>query len=226
MKTSFSRPLVVGIAGGTGSGKTTVAAKIIESVGPDKAILLDQDSYYKDLSHLSLVERRQQNFDHPDALEFSLFRKQVRKLKSREPVDKPVYSFNTSTRTGESVRLDAAEVIIVEGILVLYDEPLRDLMDIKIFVDTDDDIRLVRRLLRDTRERGRTVERVIEQYMETVRPMHRTFVEPTKRHADLVIPEGGMNRVAISIVVATLKHWLAQERDFDEELPGPFRPVS
>ena len=205
---TFSRPLVVGIAGGTGSGKTTVAEKIAGAIGHENVARLDQDSYYRDLSHLSSAERRQHNFDHPDALEFELLTRHVGYLKDRQPVDKPAYSFHTSTRTGESQLIRPAEVIIVEGILVLWDEGLRETMDIKVFVDTDDDIRLVRRLLRDIRERSRTLERVIDQYMDTVRPSHLTFVEPTKRYADIIIPEGGMNQVAISIVVGTLKHWL------------------
>lgn len=203
-----SCPLTVGIAGGTGSGKSTVAQKITAAVGRENVATLDQDSYYKDLSHLSIEERRKQNFDHPDALEFPLFREHLATLRNRQPVNKPVYSFKTSTRTGEVVEIEPKEIIIVEGILALWDDSLRSLMDVKIFVDTDDDIRLVRRLLRDTQERGRSLERVIDQYTHTVRPMHLTFVEPTKRYADIIIPEGGMNQVAIGMVVATLKHWL------------------
>ncbi len=201
-------PLTIGIAGGTGSGKTTVAQKIACAVGRENVATLDQDSYYRDLSHLSIEERRKQNFDHPDALEFSLFRDHVAALRNRQAIQKPVYSFKTSTRTGEVIDIEPKEIIIVEGILSLWDDPLRSLMDVKIFVDTDDDMRLVRRLLRDTQERGRSLERVIDQYTHTVRPMHLTFVEPTKRYADIIIPEGGMNQVAIGMVVATLKHWL------------------
>lgn len=208
MTDGFHRPLVVGIAGGTGSGKTTVAEKIIKAVGVDSVALIDQDSYYRDLSHLSVPERRKNNFDHPDAVEFELMIQHVQALKERKSIEKPVYSFQTSTRTGGKQVIEPAEVVIVEGILILWDEALRSTMDIKVFVDTDDDIRLVRRLLRDITDRARTVERVIDQYMETVRPSHLTFVEPTKRYADIIIPEGGMNRVAISIVVGTLKHWL------------------
>jgi uridine kinase len=209
MNRYFSGPLAVGIAGGTGSGKTTVAEKIIDAVGRERVACLDQDSYYRDLSYLEVADRRKHNFDHPDAVEFPLMREHVTRLKRREAIQKPVYSFRTSTRTGETVEIKPAEVVVVEGILVLTDEALRNMMDIKIFVDTDDDIRLVRRLLRDTRDRGRQLEQVIDQYMSTVLPLHLTFVEPTKRYADLIIPEGGMNEVAISIVVATLKHWLA-----------------
>lgn len=208
MSSMFSKPLVVGIAGGTGSGKTTVAKKIISAVGRDEVALLDQDSYYKDLAHMPLEERRKNNFDHPDAVEFSLVREHVSRLLEGEGVEKPIYSFKSSTRTGECCTLAPAEVIIVEGILVLWDEELRNMMDIKIFVETDDDIRIIRRLTRDVRERARALEHVVDQYLATVRPMHLTFVEPTKRYADLIIPEGGMNQVAISMVVATLKHWL------------------
>jgi len=217
----FSRPLVVGIAGGTGSGKTTVARKIMSAVGHDKVALLDQDSYYRDLSHLSLPERRQNNFDHPDAVEFELVLEHVARLKKGLGVHKPVYSFKTSTREQRSQELAPAEVIIVEGILVLWDKALREAMDIKIFVETDDDIRIVRRLSRDIRERGRELEHVVDQYLATVRPMHLTFVEPTKRYADLIIPEGGMNQVAISMVVATLKHWLADVAAKTARSPEP-----
>lgn len=208
MMASPAQPLTIGIAGGTGSGKSTVAQRIMEAVGVENVATLDQDSYYKDLSHLSIEERRKQNFDHPDALEFALLRDHVRNLQARQQVRKPVYSFKTSTRTGEYTLLEPREIIIVEGILALWNEELRSLMDVKIFVDTADDIRLVRRLMRDTQERGRSLERVIDQYTNTVRPMHLTFVEPTKRYADVIIPEGGMNQVAIGMVVATLKHWL------------------
>ncbi len=207
---NLSRPLIIGIAGGTGSGKTTVARKIMSSVGTDRVVMLDQDSYYRDLSHMTLVERRRHNFDHPDAVEFAFLRDHVAQLRRGEPVRKPVYSFVTSTRTGDYQLIQPAEVIIVEGILALWDEGLRNMMDVKIFVETDDDIRIVRRLSRDIRERGREFDHVVEQYMATVRPMHLTFVEPTKRYADLIIPEGGMNEVAISMVVATLQHWLNQ----------------
>jgi len=208
MSSMFSKPLVVGIAGGTGSGKTTVAKKIISAVGREEVALLDQDSYYKDLSHMAIEERRKNNFDHPDAVEFKLVRDHVGLLLEGNGVDKPMYSFTTSTRTGEYRPVAPAEVIIVEGILALWDEELRGMMDIKIFVETDDDIRIIRRLTRDVQERDRTLEHVVDQYLATVRPMHLTFVEPTKRYADLIIPEGGMNQVAISMVVATLKHWL------------------
>lgn len=214
MSGGLARPLVVGIAGGTGSGKTTVSKKITAAVGSSKVALLDQDSYYRDLGHLSLEERRRANFDHPDAVEFELVRAHVKALLAGESVSKPVYSFATSARMPEVVVLPPAEVIIVEGILALWDEELRGLMDIKIFVETEDDIRIIRRLTRDVRERGRSLEYVVDQYLATVRPMHLTFVEPTKRYANLIIPEGGMNQVAISMVVATLKQFLSDVSSF------------
>jgi len=206
----LSRPLVVGIAGGTGSGKTTVAKRIGAAVGSEQVAMLDQDSYYRDLSHLTLEQRRQHNFDHPDAVEFSLLREHVALLRDGQAIRKPVYSFESSVRTSEYHLLQGSDVVIVEGILVLWDEELRNLMDVKIFVETDDDIRIVRRLTRDIKERGRELQHVIDQYLATVRPMHQAFVVPTKRYADLIIPEGGMNEVAISMVVATLKHWLTE----------------
>jgi uridine kinase len=211
MSGTFPRRLVVGIAGGTGSGKSTVAEKIMAAVGEEHVSMLDQDSYYKDLSGWTLEQKRRHNFDHPDAIEFALMREHLDKLRQGVPVLKPVYSFHSSTRTGEHTQIKPSDVIIVEGILILWDEQLRDRMDIKVFVDTDDDIRMIRRLLRDIRERSRTVERVVDQYMQTVRPSHLTFVEPTKRYADIIIPEGGMNQVAVSMVVATLKHWLTDK---------------
>ncbi len=214
MTKPFARPLVVGIAGGTGSGKTTVSKKITAAVGRGKVALLDQDSYYRDLGHLKIEERRRTNFDHPDAVEFELVRAHVKSLLKGVSVAKPVYSFETSTRTADVVELPPSEVIVVEGILALWDEELRALMDIKIFVETEDDIRIIRRLTRDVKERGRSLEHVVDQYLATVRPMHLTFVEPTKRYANLIIPEGGMNQVAISMVVATLKQFLNDVSSF------------
>jgi len=204
-----SRRLVVGVAGGTGSGKSTVGRRLIEALGRDNVAYLDQDSYYRDLGHISKDERRTQNFDHPDAIEFPLFAEHIRCLRDGEEIEKPDYSFTLHTRTGRSTRVRPAEVILVEGILVLADEEIRDAMDIKIFVDADDDIRLSRRLVRDIQERGRTIEDVLDQYMGTVRPMHLAFVEPSKRYADVVIPGGGQNDVAIAMVVGTLRDWAA-----------------
>ncbi len=192
--------VVLGIAGGTGSGKTTVARAIVERIGPSRVAYLEHDSYYRDLSHLSLAQRREVNFDHPDAFDSNLLINHVESLKRGQAVDQPVYSYTESVRHADTVRVDPRPLVIVEGILVLENTRLRDLMDVKIFVDTADDIRLMRRLRRDTHERGRTMEHVLGQYEATVRPMHLTFVMPSRRHADVVIPRGGSNRVAIEMV--------------------------
>lgn len=204
-----TRRLVVGVAGGTGSGKSTVGRRLIEALGRDRVAYLDQDSYYRDLSHIAKEERKTRNFDHPDAIEFPLFAEHIRRLRNGETIEKPDYSFTLHTRTDRRVEVRPAEVILVEGILVLTNEEVRDTMDIKLFVDADDDIRLSRRLRRDIQERGRSIEDVLEQYMGTVRPMHLAFVEPSKRYADVVIPGGGLNDVAIAMVVGTVRDWAA-----------------
>lgn len=198
-------PVIVGVAGGTGSGKTTVAQMIYERVGPDKVAYIAHDAYYHDLGHLSPEERARHNFDHPDALDTGLLVQHLLMLKQGEPVEVPVYDFTTHTRRPETRLVTPHPVILVEGILIFVDRVLRDLMDIKIFVDTDPDIRFIRRLQRDLRERGRTMESVIQQYLETVRPMHLEFVEPSKRYADIIIPEGGFNTVALDMVISRLQ---------------------
>ncbi len=200
--------VVLGIAGGTGSGKTTVAHAIADRVGRKRVAYLEHDSYYRDLGHLELDARRQVNFDHPDAFDTDLLVEHVEALKAGESVFQPVYSYTESVRRDQTVLVQPRPLIIVEGILVLENARLRDLMDVKIFVDTDDDIRLMRRLRRDTKERGRTVEHVLGQYEATVRPMHLTFVHPSRRHADVVIPRGGRNRVAIAMVSDGLRRRL------------------
>ena len=197
-------PLVIGVAGGTGSGKTTVAQVILERVGAHRITFLPQDAYYKDLSDLPPAQRALMNFDHPDALEMDLMVKQLQKLRNWESIEMPVYDFTTHVRKPETQRVDPNPVVLVEGILVLADPRLRELMDVKLYVDTDADVRFIRRLSRDIAERGRTMESVINQYMTTVRPMHLEFVEPTKRYADVIIPEGGFNQVAMDMVVARL----------------------
>jgi uridine kinase len=201
---STSRPILVGIAGGTGSGKTTVARRILEAFGDD-AICLDMDSYYKDLSHLDREERRKINFDHPDAFDTELFVEHLRALRQSSTIDKPIYSFTDSVRKDRTRTVVPSPVIIVEGILVLNVEAVREQLDTKIYVETDDDIRFIRRLERDLIERNRTLDSVISQYMNTVRPMHLTFVEPSKRYADVIIPRGGMNDIAIQMVVSDLR---------------------
>lgn len=197
-------PLTIGIAGGTGSGKTTVAAKLAESLPAGSCATIDHDSYYKDRSHLSAEERRQINYDHPDALDSELLADQLRQLRSGEAVDIPVYDFVNHTRRVETRRVEPAPVIIVEGILVFVEERVRQQLDIKIFVDTDADIRVFRRVRRDLEKRGRSFDSVRRQYYQTVRPMHLQFVEPSKRWADLIIPEGGANKVALDVLLGKL----------------------
>jgi uridine kinase len=198
-------PLTIGIAGGTGSGKTTVAKAILDRVGAEHIAFFPHDAYYKDLSALPASRRVQRNFDHPDSLDTSLLVQHIRQLKAGQPIDLPVYDFVTHTRTSQTVRLEPKLVIMVEGILIFVEQILRELFDIKIFVDTDADIRFIRRLQRDIIERGRTSESVIQQYLDTVRPMHLEFVEPSKRYADIIIPEGGLNTVALDMVVARIQ---------------------
>lgn len=205
-------PLVIGIAGGTGSGKTTVVANILARVGRDRIACLPHDSYYRDLTHLPLDERMKVNFDHPDSLETDFLVEHIQCLKRWEPVDVPVYDFANHNRTNRSVRVEPRRIILVDGILIFYEPALRKMFDVKIFVDTDADIRFIRRLQRDLYERGRTTESVIRQYLETVRPMHLEFVEPTKRYADVIIPEGGLNAVAMDMVVARIEALLGEER--------------
>ena len=198
-------PVVVGVAGGTGSGKTTVAREILRRAGTDQISLIQHDAYYKDLSELSPAQRTMQNFDHPDALDNDLLIAHLQELKARHPVDIPVYDFTTHTRTAQTLRVDPRRVILVEGILLFADSALRQLMDVKIYVDTDADIRFIRRLQRDIAERDRTMASVIRQYLSTVRPMHQEFVEPSKRYADVIIPEGGFNEVAMEMIAARIK---------------------
>ncbi len=204
------KPITIGVAGGTGSGKTTVALKILERVGFDRIAYLPHDAYYRDASNLPPAERSQLNFDHPDALDNDLLIQHLRQLQAGHAVEIPVYDFKTHTRLAETRRVDPQPVILVEGILIFADKRLRDLMDVKIFVDTDADLRFIRRLQRDITERGRSPESVINQYLRTVRPMHLEFVEPSKRYADVIIPEGGFNEVAIEMVAARLRSLVEQ----------------
>ncbi len=203
-------PVVFGVAGGTGSGKTTVAHAILDQVGAEKIAFLPHDAYYRELSHLSEEERAKVNFDHPDSLETELLIHDVKELLAGRAIDLPVYDFTTHTRTGETIRVEPAPIILVEGILIFSDPELRELMDIRIYVDADADLRFIRRMTRDVQERKRTVESVIDQYMTTVRPMHVEFVEPSKRYADVIVPEGGFNRVAMTMIGARLKELLQQ----------------
>ncbi len=204
MKPKYN-PIVIGIAGGTGSGKTTVANVILNRVGTEHIAFIPHDAYYKNLDELSRAQRDVINFDHPDSLESDLMVTHVQALQRREPVEIPIYDFTTHSRTKETTHVDPQAVILVEGILVFAESKLRDLFNVKIFVDTPPDIRFIRRLKRDIEERGRSVESVILQYQTTVRPMHLEFVEPSKRHADVIIPEGGLNTVAMDMVVARIE---------------------
>jgi len=201
--------LIIGICGGTGSGKTTVANRILESVSASEVVFLQQDSYYRNITDLPLDYRNIANFDHPDALDNDLLVNHVRRLKAGEAVELPVYDFRTNTRLNETRHVEARPIVIVEGILIFAEPRLLEQMDIKVFVDTPDDIRFIRRLRRDLDERGRTVESVIEQYVATVRPMHMQFVEPSKRHADVIIPEGGHNLVSIDLLSGKIRERLA-----------------
>ena len=204
-------PIVIGIAGGSGSGKTTVANKILGRVGADRIASLAHDAYYRDLSHLSQARRIEVNFDHPDSLETELMSRHIQELKSWRPIDLPIYDFTHHRRTEQTIRVEPQRVILVEGILIFAEPLLRNLFDVKIFVDTDADLRLIRRLQRDITERGRTTETVIRQYLTTVRPMHLEFVEPSKRYADVIIPEGGFNEVAMDMVTTRIEALLKAE---------------
>jgi uridine kinase len=201
--------LIIGISGGTGSGKTTVANRILESVKASEVVFIQQDSYYRNLKDLPLDYRHVANFDHPDALDNDLLVNHIRKLRAGESVELPIYDFRTHTRANETRSVEPRPIVIVEGILIFADPRLLEQMDIKVFVDTPDDIRFIRRLQRDIDERGRTLESVIEQYVGTVRPMHIQFVEPSKRYADVIIPEGGHNLVSIDLISGKIRERLA-----------------
>ncbi len=210
--------MIIGICGGTGSGKTTVAQKIINSVGAHNVVYLQHDSYYRDLGDMPLDLRHRVNYDHPDAFDTELLVNHVEALRAGEGIDQPAYDYATHSRKAEKVRVEARPVIIVEGILVFGNSKLRGLMDMKIFVDTDADIRFIRRLDRDVHERGRSVESIIEQYTTTVRPMHLQFVEPSKRYADIIIPEGGHNNVGIDLITGKIESILKNSIEQQEML--------
>lgn len=201
----MGKRLVIGICGGTGSGKTTITERIISALSPESVLVLQQDHYYKDFPELTFEERTHLNFDHPDSFDTPLLVSHVRQLRDGLAIDRPVYDFAKYERAAHTVRMSSYPAIILEGILIFENKALRDLMDIKIFVDTDADLRFIRRLGRDIRDRGRTAQSVIEQYLATVRPMHTEFVEPSKRHADVIIPEGGHNEVGIDLVIQKIR---------------------
>src|SRR3989442_3628089 len=208
----FRRGILIGIAGGTGAGKTLIAQSIAQDLGSDSVLLIEQDSYYKDLHHLPLGERESRNFDHPDAFDRDLLRQHLEKLLQGGEVDVPSYDMRTHTRVSQPLRARGRRILMLDGLLVLEDPALRHLMDIKIYVDADPDIRFIRRLKRDLTERGRTLDQVIRQYQSSVRPMHLQFVEPSKRYADLIIPEGGYNLVAIDLMKTKIRSLLAETK--------------
>lgn len=205
------KPVVIGVAGGSGSGKTSVTKAIFESFKGHSIMMLEQDYYYKDQSHLPMDERLKTNYDHPLAFDNDLLIQHLEKLLRYEQIEKPVYDYAIHTRSSEIIAVEPKDVIILEGILILEDERLRNLMDMKLYVDTDADLRIIRRLLRDIKERERSMDSVIEQYVNVVRPMHNQFIEPTKRYADVIIPEGGHNHVAIDLMVTKIQTILEQK---------------
>ncbi|WP_412988224.1 uridine kinase [Pediococcus siamensis] len=211
MSTKEKRPILIGVTGGSGSGKTTVSRKIYENLSGHSIMTLQQDSYYNDQADMSIKEREAVNYDHPLAFDTDLLISQLKQLLNYQAIEKPVYDYTQLTRSKETFHQEPRDVIILEGILILDDKRLRDLMDIKVYVDTDDDIRIIRRIERDIKERGRTLDSVITQYLATVKPMFHQFVEPTKRYADLIVPEGGENTVAIDLLTTKIKDILSQE---------------
>lgn len=209
------RPIVIGVTGGSGSGKTTVTKAILDELKGESILVLQQDSYYKAQGHKTMAERRANNYDHPDAFDIDLYIKDIQALQNRQAIEAPIYDFTVSDRSVETRHVEPADIIVLEGIMVFSDARLRDLMDIKVYVDTDDDIRFIRRLERDVVERGRTVESVIGQYLATTKPMYHQFIEPTKRYADLIVPEGGANHVAIDLLTLKARDILEQAKSTD-----------
>ncbi|HAZ1093604.1 TPA: uridine kinase [Enterococcus faecium] len=203
-----SKPIIIGVTGGSGSGKTSVSRAIFNNFPDHSIMMLEQDSYYKDQSHLSFEERLNTNYDHPFAFDNDLLIQHVGDLLNYKAIEKPVYDYVAHTRSQATIIQEPKEEIILEGILILEDERLRDLMDIKVYVDTDDDIRIIRRIKRDMEERGRTLDSVIEQYLTVVKPMYHQFIEPTKRYADIIVPEGGENHVAIDLITTKVASFL------------------
>ena len=206
----MKRPIFIGITGGTGSGKSTIAKEIYRQFGEDCIAMIEQDSYYKDQSHLSMEDRVKTNYDHPNAFDNNLLVSHLESLLNGHSIQKPSYDFSIHNRIEDTSKVEPKEIVIVEGILILEDPRIRELLDIKIYVDTDADVRIIRRMVRDINERGRTMESVINQYLNVVKPMHNQFTEPTKKFADIIIPEGGHNKVAIDIIVAKIKEVLGK----------------
>jgi uridine kinase len=208
----MKNPVLIGVAGGSGSGKSTVAGELFRQFQYDSVAMIEQDSYYKDQSHLSAEDRAKTNYDHPLAFDNDLLLFHLQELLQGKAIDKPIYDFKAHNRKQEVLRVEPKDVIILEGMLILEDERIRDLMDIKVFVDTDADVRIVRRIVRDIEERGRSLDSVVNQYLSVVRPMHLQFIEPTKRYADVIIPEGGYNRVALDLLSTKISNILLDKR--------------
>lgn len=202
--------MIIGICGGTGSGKTTLARRVIETVGRENVVLIEQDSYYRNLSDMPLDERRQANFDHPDSIDSDMLVNHLKRLKNGDSIEMPVYDFRTHTRSTATDKIEPKHVVIVEGILIFAEARILDLLDVRVFVDTPDDIRFIRRLQRDIKDRGRTTESVIAQYFATVRPMHFEFVEPSKRHADIIIPEGANTDIGIDFLCSKIRETISR----------------
>ena len=205
---SVSKPLIIGIAGGSGSGKSTVATNVADALDTLSVAFIDMDAYYRNFTDLSLDERRKLNWDHPDAFDYDLLTEHLERLADRKPIDKPVYDFVTHLRSEGRVTVEPSDVIVIDGILLFVDERVRDLCDVKVFVDADADIRLIRRISRDMSARGRPLDEIIQQYLSTVQPMHLQFVEPSKRYADIIVPRGGHNQIAIEMIVAKIRQRL------------------
>ena len=208
----MSKPLIIGIAGGTGSGKSTVARRVAESLTASSVAFIDMDAYYKNFAHLAMAERRRVNWDHPDAFDLDLFVEQLGTLCAGEAIEKPVYDFVEHARSGRTIPVAPADVVVIDGILLFVDARVRALCDVKVYVDADADVRLIRRLRRDMAQRGRPFDEILEQYLSTVRPMHLQFVEPSKRYADVIVPRGGHNAIAIEMIVAKIQRRLAARR--------------
>lgn len=205
--------MIIGICGGTGSGKTTIARSIVDAVGADRVVLVEQDSYYRNLADMPLDERHQANFDHPDSIDSDMLVNHIMRLKQGLPIEMPLYDFVTHTRSDKIETIEPKPVVIVEGILIFAEPRVLDLLDVRVFVDTPDDVRLMRRLKRDINERGRTFERTLEQYERTIRPMHFEFVEPSKRHADVIIPEGAQMGISVKLLCGLVREKLQEQQE-------------
>ena len=221
----MSKPLIIGIAGGSGSGKSTVARKLADNLGALSVAFIDMDAYYRNFTELSLDQRRLLNWDHPDAFDYDLLTAHLQRLEARESIEKPVYDFVTHLRAPERVTVAPSDVIVIDGILLFVDERVRNLCDVKVFVDADADVRLIRRIQRDTEARGRPLDDIIDQYLTTVQPMHLQFVEPSKRYADIIVPRGGHNAIAIDMIVARIRQRLRLS-DSATPSPAPESPAS